>query len=62
MLVTGVVRHESFISLYVLLVQMLVEHNGFDFEYIKSSISKLWNDEYNKTYSFDQFSISLYSL
>ncbi len=38
-LFTKHVSHESFISLFISLVQMLVKCNGFDFESIESSIS-----------------------
>jgi hypothetical protein len=36
--VTRIVGHGSFTSLSTLSVQMLVEHDGFDFEFIESSI------------------------
>jgi hypothetical protein len=33
-----IVKHGSFISLFILLVKMLIECNGFDFESIESSL------------------------
>jgi len=38
MFITGIIGHGSFASLSVSLIQMLIEHNGFDFESIESSI------------------------
>jgi hypothetical protein len=42
MFVTRIIRHGSFIALFILLVQMLVKCNGFDFEYIESSIFSIF--------------------
>jgi hypothetical protein len=39
---TWIVGGGSFISLSISLVQMLVEHNGFDYKCIESSISSIF--------------------
>jgi hypothetical protein len=38
MFVIRIVGRGSFTSLYILLIEMLIEHNGFNFEYIESSM------------------------
>jgi hypothetical protein len=38
MFVTKIIGHGSFTLLSISLVQMLIEHNGFDFDSIESSI------------------------
>ncbi len=42
MFIIGIVTCGSFTSLSILSVQMLVEHNGFGFEFIESSISSMF--------------------
>jgi hypothetical protein len=42
MFVIGIIGCESFISFPILSIQMLVKCNGFDFEYIKSSIFSIF--------------------
>jgi len=42
MFVIGIIGCGSFISLFILSIQMLVKCNGFDFEYIKLSIFSIF--------------------
>jgi len=42
MFVIRIVKHGPFISLSILLIQMLFECNGFDFEFVESSIFSIF--------------------